>query len=165
MTFNQKETALLKDLVKEEKLCAEKYAKYKEEAFDKQLSQMFCEIEKTEQGHYNTLCELQNGKIPKQMQAKKTGNSSSSSKTSKSSKPSKPTQTYTKNCNSESKQRDAYLCSDSLATEKRTAALYNTCIFEFRDPKVREFLNGIQTAEQNHGEEISEYMMANNMMC
>ncbi len=164
MTFNQKETSLLKDLVNEEKLCAEKYAKYKEEAFDKQLSRMFSEIEKTEQGHYNSLCELQSGKTPKQMQPKKSSTSSSSAN-SKNSKSTKPTQTYTKSCKSESKQKDAYLCSDSLATEKRVASLYNTCIFEFRDPKVRDFLNGIQTAEQNHGEEISEYMMVNNMMC
>ncbi len=161
MTFNQKETSLLKDLIKEEQICVDKYCRYKEQADDKQLCEIFAQIEKTEIGHHKSLCELQEGKIPKQLKQQKQGGSSSAQKKSSSTK---PTRTYTKNCNSDSKKKDAYLCSDALSSEKRTSSLYNTCIFEFRDPNVRTFLNGIQTAEQNHGEEISEYMMVNNMM-
>ncbi len=161
MTFNQKETNLLKDLVNEEKLCVEKYCNYKEQAYDKQLSKMFEQLEQHELGHHQSLCELQSGSIPKQMKQQKASAASSSKK---ASKPAKPKETYTKSCKSESKKNDSYLCSDSLATEKRVSALYDTCIFEFRDPKVREFLNGIQKSEQNHGEEIAEYMMTNNMI-
>ncbi len=162
MTFNQKEKSLLKDLVKEEKLCVEKYRNYKEQAFDNQLSSMFERFEQLESGHHESLCELQSGSIPKQMKQQK--NSSGSASNNKSQKPTKPKETYSKSCKSESKKKDAYLCSDSLASEKRVSSLYDTCIFEFRDPEVREFLNSIQKSEQNHGEEIAEYMMINNMM-
>lgn len=61
------------------------------------------------------------------------------------------------------KQEDTYLCSDCLDMEKHVSNVYNTNIFEFKDQKVRENLNCIQTEEQEHGESISNYMWANGM--
>ncbi len=67
------------------------------------------------------------------------------------------------NCSPEGKKKDAYLCQDALGTEKHVSSTYNTCIFEFRDPNVRNALNHIQKEEQQHGEQIYSYMAANGM--
>lgn len=67
------------------------------------------------------------------------------------------------NCSPEGKKKDAYLCQDALSTEKHVSSTYNTCIFEFRDPNVRNVLNHIQKEEQQHGEQIYCYMAANGM--
>ena len=56
-----------------------------------------------------------------------------------------------------------YICSDLLATEKHASALYDTCIFEFKNEQLRTVLNSIQREEQEHGKKIYVYMSANNM--
>ena len=61
------------------------------------------------------------------------------------------------------KKQDGFLCSDLLATEKHASSLYNTCIFEFRDPAARQTLNHIQKEEQEHGKALYDYMTANGM--
>jgi len=61
------------------------------------------------------------------------------------------------------KVKDSYLCSDQLSTEKHVSALYDTCIFEFKDVNARNALNHIQKEEQEHGEKIYAYMAKNNM--
>ena len=43
------------------------------------------------------------------------------------------------------------------------AALYDTSIFEFTSPTLRDTLNHIQKEEQNHGEQLYQYMSKNNM--
>ena len=63
----------------------------------------------------------------------------------------------------ESKKRDAFLCSDLLATEKHASSLYDTCVFEFADPQARQVLNHIQTEEQEHGLKLYEFMNNNGM--
>jgi spore coat protein CotF len=45
-----------------------------------------------------------------------------------------------------------------LMTEKYVSGAYDTAIFEFRDPQVRQILNHIQKEEQQHGEAIFNYM-------
>jgi demethoxyubiquinone hydroxylase (CLK1/Coq7/Cat5 family) len=55
-------------------------------------------------------------------------------------------------------KKDAMLCHDALATEKYASALYNTGIFEFKDTNIRQTLNHIQKEEQEHGEQIYNYM-------
>ncbi len=58
---------------------------------------------------------------------------------------------------------DADLCTDLLATEKYVSSTYDTAIFEFRDPNIRNVLNHIQKEEQQHGETIYKYMESKGM--
>ena len=58
---------------------------------------------------------------------------------------------------------DKDLCTDMLMTEKYVSGAYNTAIFEFRDPQVRNILNHIQKEEQQHGEKIYKYMESKGM--
>jgi spore coat protein CotF len=58
---------------------------------------------------------------------------------------------------------DKDLCTDMLMTEKYVSGSYDTAIFEFRDPQVRNILNHIQKEEQQHGEAIFNYMENNGM--
>ncbi len=58
---------------------------------------------------------------------------------------------------------DKDLCTDMLMTEKYVSGAYDTAIFEFRDPQVRNVLNHIQKEEQQHGETIFKYMESNGM--
>ena len=60
-------------------------------------------------------------------------------------------------------EADKYLCQDALCTEKEVSGAYNTSIFEFRDPQVRQQLHQIQGAEQKHGEMLYQYMARNGM--
>ncbi len=61
------------------------------------------------------------------------------------------------------KQNDCYLCTDLLSSEKHASALYDTCIFEFKDENARTLLNSIQKAEQGHGKALYDYMSVNGM--
>jgi spore coat protein CotF len=50
-----------------------------------------------------------------------------------------------------------------LMTEKYVSGAYDTAIFEFRDPNIRQILNHIQKEEQEHGEGIFQYMQGHGM--
>ena len=50
------------------------------------------------------------------------------------------------------------LRNDILMTEKYVSGAYDTAIFEFRDPNIRQTLNHIQKEEQQHGESVFKYM-------
>ncbi len=158
MTLNQKETTLLKDLINQEKLCVEKYRKYSEDANDPQLSQIFSTLEEREAGHEQILNEIKGGKVP-QMQKPQQKKKNTNSKQQQGTKPA-----YTNRSNSEAKTQDQYMCADTLANEKHVSSLYDTCIFEFRSPEIRDVLNQIQKQEQGHGEELYNYMSSNGMM-
>ena len=69
----------------------------------------------------------------------------------------------TSQCSIENKKHDEYLCRDALATEKHVSSLYNTSVFEFNSPVLRDTLAHIQKEEQNHGETIYSYMSKNMM--
>ena len=58
---------------------------------------------------------------------------------------------------------DKLLCQDALSTEKYVSSTYNNSIFEFRDTNIRQVLNHIQKEEQEHGEEIYNYMNKHGM--
>ena len=73
------------------------------------------------------------------------------------------TPSYTYYESNQNKQQDSYLCTDALSTEKHVSSVYNTGIFEFKDPGIREALNHIQKEEQQHGEQIYNYMEINGM--
>ena len=149
MQLTQKETTLLKDLKDQEKLCVDKYTKYSQCAKDKQLGELFSKIANIEQGHYNTLCGIENGSAPAM---------------SGSSQTAMPTFTASYSMgDTPDKQSDCYLCTDSLASEKHVSSLYDTCIFEFKDTAVRDALNHIQKEEQSHGKMLYDYMQTNSM--
>lgn len=149
MTLTPKESSLLKDLRNQEQLCIEKYTKYAEEANDGQLRNLFTQIAQTEQDHLKTLDQISSGSVPQM--------SSGSSNQS-----SFPIEGGSSNSSS-GKQNDQYLCTDALSTEKHVSADYNTSIFEFRDKNIRDALNHIQKEEQQHGEQIYNYMAKNGM--
>ena len=149
MTLTQKETSLLKDLKSQEELCIEKYTKYESEACDPALKALFSSIKSTEQNHLGTVNRIMQGEEV----------STSAAPTAVSAKlvctPS--------SCPADATSRDAFLCKDALTMEKHVSSLYDTCIFEFSSPVLRDTLNHIQKEEQNHGEQIYEYMQCNNM--
>lgn len=149
MQLTQKETALLKDLKDQEKLCADKYTRYSSCASDPQLKNLFSQIGGIEQKHLDLLNQLSAGTVPAPP-----ANSSAL-----------PTFTATYTAETPEKQNDAYLCNDVLATEKHASALYDTCIFEFTDENARKLLNSIQSQEQIHGKMLYDYMTANGMCC
>ncbi len=55
------------------------------------------------------------------------------------------------------------MCKDALAMEKHVSSLYDVSIFEFSSPVLRDTLNHIQKEEQNHGEQLYEYLSKNNL--
>lgn len=150
MQLTQKETDLLKDLKGQEKLCVEKYTKSASQALDPQLKQLFTELSNVEQGHLNTITQIEQGNTPNM-------NSGTSQKIAS---------TFSENYglgDTPDKQADCYLCSDLLAAEKHASHLYDTCVFEFKDQQIRDTLNHIQKEEQEHGKYIYDYMSKNNM--
>lgn len=156
MTLSQKETMLLKDLKSHEKLCIEKYAQYSSEASDSQLKNLFSQLGQTEQEHLNTLEQIESGTTPTMSSGQSSGSGQQQSGSAQSGSSS-----YSSD--STGKQRDQFLCSDLLATEKHVSSVYDTCIFEFKDEQTRNALNHIQKEEQQHGKQIYDFMSANGM--
>ena len=66
-------------------------------------------------------------------------------------------------CNEVEKKNDGYLCKDALSMEKHVSSVYNTGVFEFSSPVLRDTLAHIQKEEQNHGEQLYNYLNCNNM--
>ncbi|MDD3199803.1 MAG: spore coat protein [Eubacteriales bacterium] len=151
MQLTQKETSLLKDLKEQEQICVEKYSKYSADACDAQLKNLFMQIGQTEKQHLNTVNQIMGGTVP----AMQSGGNQQ--------KQSSFTPTYNTADSSQNKQKDSYLCTDLLSTEKHVSSTYNTCIFEFKDTNIRNTLNHIQKEEQQHGEQIYNYMTQNGM--
>ena len=151
MTLTQKETLLLKDLTAQEKLCIEKYDKYAADACDCKLKNLFTYMRQIEQSHLDTLNQIAQGQVPSQ---------------NSGSQPVKPDLNTAGNaCQPDQKQSDAYLCQDALTTEKHASSLYDTSIFEFVNPQLRQILNHIQKEEQQHGEDLYCYMTKNGIQC
>ena len=149
MTLTPKEASLLSDLKAQEQLCIEKYGKYEQDAKDPCLKALFKNIKSTEESHLTTLSRIMSGE-----------------EVSTNAAPTAVSQTLEcqmSNCSEADKQSDAFLCKDALAMEKHVSALYDTSIFEFTIPALRDTLNHIQKEEQNHGEQLYQYMSKNNM--
>ena len=149
MVLTQKERDLLEDLKGAEQLCIIKYTKYAEEACDPCLSELFNSIKTAEAGHLSTITRILAGdsvtsEQPKSAVAEKFECSPSS-------------------CSEEAKKNDAYLCKDALSMEKHVSSVYNTAVFEFAQPQLRDVLASFQKEEQNHGEKLYNYMAANGM--
>ena len=149
MTLTQKENTLLADLKSQEQLCIEKYGKYEQDAHDPALKTLFKNIKSTEEGHLSTISRIMSGEEVKMPAA-----------------PSAVSQKFECQLSSASaaeKQTDAFLCKDALSMEKHVSSIYDTSIFEFTSPTLRDTLSHIQKEEQNHGEQLYEYMAKNNM--
>ena len=149
MTLSQKENNLLSDLKSQEQLCIEKYGKYEQDAHDPCLKSLFKSIKSTEESHLSTLSRIMSGEEV----------STSTAPTAVSQK----LECQMSTCSESDKKSDAFLCKDALAMEKHVSSLYDTSIFEFTSPTLRDTLNHIQKEEQNHGEQLYEYMSKNNM--
>ena len=147
MQLTQKDTALLKDLTDQEKLCIDKYTRHAQAAADPQLKNLFSQLAAGEQKHLQALNTLSTGTVP----APEAGGGAL------------PTFTAFHQGDTPEKQNDCYLCTDALSGEKHVSALYDTCVFEFTTEDSRNLLNSIQKQEQAHGEMIYDYMKANQM--
>ncbi len=148
MQWSQKETDLMKDLKGQEQLCVDKYTRHAEAAADPQLKNLFSQLARIEQQHLQTIQQMEQGSIPQM---------------SGGGKNQEPTFTAAYTGDSREKQNDCFLCSDVLAGEKHVSALYDTCVFEFRDEAARQVLNHIQGEEQQHGKMLYDYMSVNGM--
>lgn len=153
LNLTQKETYLLEDQKSHEELCIKKYTNYANQAQDQQLKQLFLTHAQQEQEHLNTIVQILSGQVPNLSQSQQQQQSNQAQYTQQ--QPS--TNTGMTN------QTDADLCNDLLATEKYVSGTYNTAIFEFTDHNVREALNHIQKEEQQHGEDIFNYMQSHGM--
>ncbi len=147
MKLTEKEKLLLKDLKTEERLCIDKYNKGVEAANCKNLKNLFSSIVEKEQGHLNTLEKIEKGieVEPKKASPKKQQPNLKSTVTGAKA------------------QSDAYLCQDALTSEKQISSVYNTSVFEFAQPKLRNVLSQIQGEEQGHGLLLYNYMAQNKM--
>ncbi|MGD9566967.1 MAG: spore coat protein [Sedimentibacter sp.] len=189
MNFSQKERTLLEDQKNHEQICVQKYSNYASLAQDQQLKNIFKQNGQVEQEHYNTLDQLLKGQMPQMQQSgsKQSGGSQQGSGSqqmvgvaSQNSQSSamQSGQTQQRSGQMQMNQQSSFmpkgqsqnfntsdkdLCTDMLMTEKYVSGAYNTAIFEFRDPQVRNILNHIQKEEQQHGEAIFKYMESNGM--
>lgn len=146
--LSQKETALLKDLKDQEQLCADKYTRHASCAVDPQLKNLFTQLAQNELQHLQTLSELEQGTLPQM------GGSGGSQL---------PTGFSDARADAADQKEDRYLCTDVLAGEKHASHLYDTCVFEFKDTRVRDVLNHIQKEEQEHGKKLYDYMSCHGM--
>ena len=149
MALTQKETDLLKDMKGQEELCIQKYNKYADLAKSQELKNLFCSMAKVEANHLQTITAMMNGNTPTMPSTIENSNNNYCTAAN-----------YTSEAD---KQSDAFLCRDMLATEKHASALYDTAIFEFKDPTARKTLNHIQAEEQQHGEQLYAFMSCNGM--
>ncbi len=149
MTLTPKEISLLNDLKSSEQLCIEKYSKGKREACDSALQELFSSICSAEESHLATINRILGGEQVEMMAAPTAASQSFSAPPSI--------------CDKAAKDRDAFLCKDALAMEKHVSSMYDVSIFEFNSPTLRDTLSHIQKEEQNHGQQLYQYLSQNNM--
>lgn len=121
MVLKQKEVDAISDLQTQEKTCVEKYRRYKEQAKDPVLKELFGKIEQLEQKHYDTLGQVLNGKVP------------ACDCNDSDGKNYEPKATYAGTDQSENKKSDNFLVTDCIGTEKLVSSEYNTNVFKFAD--------------------------------
>lgn len=151
MILKQTETSAITELQTQEKNCIEKYRRYKEQAKDPVLKDLFGELEQFEQKHYDALGQVLNGQVPP------------CDCNDSSGRDYEPKATYTQNDQSENKKFDNFLATDCIGTEKLVSSEYNSDVFRFSEAPVRKLLADIQVEEQNHAEMLYKYRMVNGM--
>lgn len=156
--LTSKETSLLKDQQKHEKVCIQKYQTYASQAQDPQLKQLLTSYAEQEQQHLNTVTQMLNGQVPTMTsQSSQPSQQSAMQSSTASNAASSATSSAT------SSQSDSALCSDMLMTEKFVSGAYDSAIFEFKDTATRQALNHIQKEEQEHGNGLFQYMQSKGM--
>ena len=175
ISLTTKERLLLEDQKSHEELCVQKYNNYANLASCQQLKDIFRNNAKIEQEHLNTINQLLSGKVPPlgNQQGGNTASQQQSNPQQMKQQQNQQSQTmqpqFTDNVQMQNgtiasfQANDKYLCTDMLATAKYVSNTYNTAIFEFKDPQVRDVLNHIQKEEQQHGEAIYKYMESKGM--
>lgn len=169
--LSQKESMLLEDLKKEEELCVLKYQNYAQQAKDPQLSQLFNRLAGEEQKHYNTVDQLlkSGGQSPagqggQSGQSGQGGGGQGGWKQARGgSQVNSAAQINLNKTGQSSSDPDKYLAQDMLSTEKYVSSAYDTGVFESSKPNIRQTLQHIQQDEQNHGEQIFQYMSSHGM--
>ena len=151
MVLSEKEKAVIKDLQTQEQSCIEKYTRYAKEAKDPQLQNLFSHIQQQEQKHFDSLGQVLSGNTP------------SCDCNDDSGKNYKPTATYQAGMESPDMKKDCFLVTDCIGTEKMVSSEYNSNVFNFGNTDVRKLLADIQIEEQNHGEMLYKYKVANGM--
>lgn len=146
-----KERYLLEDQKTHEQVCIQKYSNYANLASDPQLKNIFSNIGRIEQEHLNTINQLLQGQIP----------AVNNQQQSQSQQSFGSIQSQSSSTGFQASDKD--LCTDMLMTEKYVSSAYNSAIFEFKNPQVRDVLNHIQKEEQKHGEDIFKYMESKGM--
>lgn len=156
--LSTKERFLLEDQKTHEQVCIQKYSNYANLASDPQLKNIFNSNGKIEQEHLNTINQLLSGQVPAMNNQQSGGNTILQQQTPQSFSNMQP-----QNSSNNLQSSDKDLCTDMLMTEKYVSGAYNTAIFEFKDPQIRNVLNHIQKEEQQHGEAIYKYMESKGM--
>ncbi|NLL52879.1 MAG: spore coat protein [Peptococcaceae bacterium] len=155
MQLSPKEQNFLNDAKSQEILCIKKYNNYANQAQDPELKQIFQKLAGKEQEHLNSINQILAGQVPAMNQQNQQNQNQQQQQTQRQA--SWQGQTGFVN------QQDADLCHDILSTEKFASQAYDTAIFEFKDANIRQVLNHIQKEEQEHGEEIFNYMQSKGM--
>lgn len=169
LNLTNKERMLLQDQKSHEEICVQKYNDYANQAADPQLKALFKQNAQKEQEHLNTINQLLNGEIPNMNQQGQSGAQQQAQAGMQMQQQSSQQmqQQQAKSFQGQNQpngyQADQDLCTDMLMTEKYVSGAYDTAIFEFRDPQVRQLLNHIQKEEQQHGEAIFHYMQSMGM--
>ncbi len=168
--LSQKERMLLEDLKKEEDLCVIKYQNYAQQAQDSNLSQLFNKIASDEQKHYDTVNSLLKGNGQSGSGQMSQGGQQSGAKMSQatgkvdlSQMGSGGSGQMNSGGGSGGSGSDKYMLHDMLSTEKYVSSAYDTSVFESAQPNVRQALQQIQQEEQNHGEQLFQYMSSHGM--
>lgn len=153
MHLTQKERMLLEDQKKHEEMCIKKYGDAAAKASDPALKQLFTTYQQQEQQHLQTIQQILNGQVPQMQQQGQGGQQNQQ----------QPQQNSSQDMTQQPNQEDAHLCLDLLSTEKYISGTYDTAIFEFTNPQIRQALNHIQKEEQQHGEGLFNYMYQHGM--
>ena len=151
MILKQTEASAISELQTQEKNCLEKSRRYKEQAKDPVLKDLFGQLETLEQKHYDALEQVLNGQVP------------SCDCNDSSGRDYEPKATYSANDQSEDKKYDNFLATDCIGTEKLVSTEYNADVFRFSEAPVRKLLADIQVEEQNHAEMLYKYRTVNGM--
>jgi len=157
INLTTKERLLLEDQKSHEETCIQKYTNYANQATDQQLKDIFNNLAKNEQEHYNTINQLLSGQLPSM------GQGSGQQQSVQQAQQQAASGIKMQSGLSGNQNLDKNLCTDMLMTEKYVSGTYDTAIFEFSNPQIRDVLNHIQKEEQKHGETIFQYMQSKGM--
>ncbi|CUH91805.1 spore coat protein [Herbinix luporum] len=172
VSLTTKEQYLLQDQKSHEQQCVLKYDNYANLASDAQLKSIFTTLGQKEKEHLQTINQLLNGQIPNitsqggsssqsQNQLQQQGQQQNQQQQSPMAMSGQPS--MQQSASNTTNLTDKDMCTDMLSTEKYISGTYDTAIFEFKDPRIRDVLNHIQKEEQKHGETIFQYMLSKGM--